>query len=287
MKIFPTRSPPPPIYAWHVPLSTVQLSTISASSDLTLTRIIPLIDGTSSVSQIAQLSDTDLNLTRKAISHLVYYGCVILLDIFQYSAIYAPTAEITSFVEDAHAQDEGLRYVTVGRYRRLTEQELDGSTQETWAWKPNETALDNARLVQLYASLKQGQTLKSWCLEHNVLLAGIDVRRFITFGVIKGFLYRVHKYALLDGAAQPADGMGLGGRGASEEPAFDPERVEQWRDSRRNSAGGSSGGPELPMTRYLNGMHCFDEICTDLRLSDKKVTERLKHTYKNVTFINR
>ena len=123
--------------------------------------------------------------------------------------------------------------------RRLTEQELDGSTQEKWAWKPNETALDNARLVQLYASLKQGQTLKNWCLEHNVLLAGIDVRRFITFGVIKGFLYRVHKYALLDGPAQPAaDGLGLVGRGISEEPGFDPERVEQWRNSRRNSAGG-------------------------------------------------
>jgi hypothetical protein len=34
-------------------------------------------------------------------------------------------------------------------------------------------------------------------------------------------------------------------------------------------------------------MHCFDEICTELRLSDKKVTERLKQTYKNVVFINR
>jgi len=29
------------------------------------------------------------------------------------------------------------------------------------------------------------------------MLAGIDVRRFISFGVIKGFLYRLHRYPIV------------------------------------------------------------------------------------------
>ena len=51
-------------------------------------------------------------------------------------------------------------------------------------------------LIRLYASLKQGLTLRNWCVENAANLNGIDVRRFITFGVIKGFLYRAQKYAI-------------------------------------------------------------------------------------------
>ena len=258
---------------------------LSNSSDLTLTRILPFIDGVTSVSQIAQMADTDINLTKKAIAHLLYYECVILLDIFQYSAIYAPTAEIGSFVEDTEAQDEAIRYIAVGRYRRLTEQEASqGTTGEQWGWKPDETTLDNVRLIQLYLSLKQGVTLKNWCLEHNTLLMGIDVRRFITFGIIKGFLYRVHKYALLDGTAVTNENNL---NKAGEEFTFDPERIEHWRvNSRRGSVAGSPGR-DLPLAKYLDGMHSFDQICTELQLGEKEVTDRMKDIYKNVTFIYR
>jgi nitrogen permease regulator 2 len=286
LKIFPSRPPPAPIYAWHVPLSTVQLSMLGNSSDLTLTRILPFIDGVHSVAQIAQLADTDINLTRKAVSHLLYYGCVILLDIFQFSAIYAPTAEIGSFVEDEEAQNEAIRYIAVGRYRRLTEQELflQGTTGEQWAWKSDETGLDNSRLIQLYFTLRQGLTLKNWCIEHKTLIAGIDIRRFITFGVIKGFLYRVHKYAVLDGTAVTNEANLLK---VADDFTFDPERIEHWRESggRHNISG--SQGKDLPLARYLDGMHCFDEICSELQLGEKEVTDRMKEIYKNVTFIYR
>ena len=110
LKLFPTRPPPAPVYAWHVPLSTVDLTSIASSSDLTLTRIIPHIDGIASVYQVSQLADTDLGLTRKAIQHLLYYGCVLLLDIFQFGAVYAPTAEMGTFIEDEEAQEEAVRY---------------------------------------------------------------------------------------------------------------------------------------------------------------------------------
>lgn len=46
--------------------------------------------------------------------------------------------------------------------------------------------------------------MRDWCLAHASSLAYIDVRRFITFGVIKGFLYRSHRYAIALRAADTA-----------------------------------------------------------------------------------
>lgn len=297
--MFPTLPPPAPIYAWHVPLSTVQLSTFTASSDLTLTRIIPYIDGVNSVAQIAELADTDLSLTRKAIQHLLYYGCVLLLDIFQFSAIYAPTAEIGAFVENEDAQAEAVRYVCMGTYRRLRETEPGGTNSDKWGFVAAEVGIDCAKLVALYTSLKQGQTLKLWCSEQNMLLNGIDVRRFITFGIIKGFLYRVHKYVVANNVGLAGEGAGrrdeiddLDTRGHADLRGYGEPKghldLRGHRDSRRGSIAGSSIGREtLPLARYLDGMHCFDEICTELRLSEKKVLEKMRAAYGDVQVIHR
>ena len=275
LKLFPARRPPPVIYGWHVPLSIVRLSSLtragaSDSWDLTLLRIIPHIDGVASVSRISQLADADLSLTRKAVAHLVYYGCVILLDIFQFSAVYAPTADFGAFVESTEMQAECLRYVMVPwAQQRLLNGVGDGnimayegagrkaedlssrkfyrnnhdygdnngsditlgssyrstttitsltrptskfpsaslnpssafSTVTSATSHPPSTEHMQYLLIRLYASLKQGLTLRNWCDENASSLEGIDVRRFITFGVIKGFLYRVQKYAIATGSA--------------------------------------------------------------------------------------
>jgi hypothetical protein len=248
-----------------------------------MNRILEFIDGVSSVAQIAQLADTDLSLTRKAIAHLLYYRCVLLLDIFQFSAIYAPTAEIGAFVEDEDMQEEAVRYVSIGHYRLYTDLELDGSSKEQWTmWKLRQESgvIDKATLIQLYTSLRQGLSLKNWCLEHNTDLKGIDVRRFITFGIIRGFLYRVHKYVIADGATLA---------GEQEQRRYH----EDWGyvadpDSRRPSRTTSEMGKEtLPLAKFLDGMHCFDEICTELQLSEKKVLEKIRGAYRNVQIIHR
>lgn len=279
LKIFPTRPPPAPIYSWHVPLSTVQLGTIANASDLTLSRIVPHIDGISSVAQIAQLADTDLVLTRKAIAHLLYYNCVILLDIYRYGAIYAATAEFGAFVEDENAQDEAIRYVSVGRYGKVPYED----SVERWAWRSDESGLDRTKLIELYSGLRQGLTLRNWCIEHEVLLLGVDVRRFITFGVIKGFLYRVHKYAIIDRSIPAADG----GHTRVDDLADNTTRVVNWRDNRRGSEP-ESPNADMALSKFLDGTHCFDEICTTLQMSEKKVVEMMRRTYKNsLIFIHR
>jgi hypothetical protein len=278
LKLFPTHLPPAPIFAWHVPLLTIDLSSFSStiSSDLTLTRILPYIDGARSVSHISQLADTDLSLTRKAVQHLVYYGCVILLDIFQFNAIYAPTAEIYEFITDPSLQEECARYVRIphislahgARHERKTLAARNVLAEDSGVDDDARDAADRYRiskehLVKLYTSLKQGVTLRSWVLENFELLTCVDVRRFITFGVIKGFLYRVHKYAI-------ATSSGFEGEKRGREGQVRPT------EEREGAGFGSEIGRELPLARYLDGLHSFDEICTELKMNEKIVLERMK-----------
>lgn len=299
LKLFPTHPPPAPVYAWHVPLLRIDLSSFSStiSSDLTLTRILPYINGTRSVSHISQLADTDLSLTRKAVQHLVYYGCVILLDIFQFGAIYAPTSEISDFIVDENIQAECAGYVRIPRMSLKpavrTGSEADGSRDESDEPLSRERSheeqdvdmeeegessddesdpyrVSKESLVRLYTSLKQGLTLRNWCLENFELLTRVDVRRLITFGVIKGYLYRVHKYAIVNSCLPGVNDETKRRKGGwVEGPGY--------ANGDGNGTGfGSDPGRELPLARYLDGVHSFDEICTELRMSEKDAMEKIK-----------
>ena len=251
IKLFPIYPPPPPISPHHVPLSTIRLDNKLTDDnwDLTMLLIIPYINGLNSVKQIALNADADYKLVCKAISHLLYYECVMILDIFGFGACYAPTAEMAGFVMDELAQEECGHYVLISNADLLTWNA--GSADQTMG----------SRLVELYCSLKQGQSLRNWCMEHTDIIRLIDIRRFITFGIVKGFLYRVHKYAI----AMPAKASnGLSTR------------------TRQNEAMRPTSG----MSRYLEGIHCFDEICTELMISEKDLLGRLKD-YGDVQIIQR
>lgn len=51
-----------------------------------------------------------------------------------------------------------------------------------------------ASLFYLYRSLSQNYTVKRWYSEHHKELQYIDVRRFISFGIVRGIIYRVRTY---------------------------------------------------------------------------------------------
>ncbi|MCJ1359774.1 MAG: Nitrogen permease regulator 2 [Icmadophila ericetorum] len=241
IKLFPTYPPPPPIYPHHVPLSTIGLDNKLTDDnwDLTMLLILPQVNGLNSVKQIALRADADYKLVCKAISQLLYYECVIILDIFGFGACYAPTAEMAGFVTDEVAQEECRRYVlTTANYLEVWNGGIDDR-------------IVGSRLVELYCSLKQGQSLRTWCMEHANVVRNIDVRRFITFGVIKGFLYRVHKYAfstLVKTSVGTASQM-------------------HHNEERR---------PALTISKYLDGTHSFDQVCTELMISEKELLGRLK-----------
>lgn len=115
IKIFPLKTPPnSSISIEDVPISTVNLKTIiDVNWDPTMLKIVPYIDGLNSISKIAKLSDSDVYLVLECIKHLVYYNCVILADIFQFSNIYAPTSLLRQFLIEPSLASECQSYVSL------------------------------------------------------------------------------------------------------------------------------------------------------------------------------
>lgn len=185
-----------------------------------------------------------------------------------------------------------------------------------WAWHPHATSLTRSRIVQLYTSLRPGLPLRNWCIENETLLSGVDVRRFITFGVIKGFLYRVHRWGYVNFATMKVNGVDDLVNGAQDDD--NAEKIARWDAQIRH--GGSSGNSvdgsitkngtlngdsmhgqgmelsrarlaeatrDLPLTRYLDGLHCFDEVCTELQMNEKVVLDRMRSAYGDLQIISR
>ncbi|KAG6814500.1 hypothetical protein H0H92_000025 [Tricholoma furcatifolium] len=176
LKIFPFYPNPPQVKDWMVPLALINITKrVEDNWDLTMVKVCKYIDGTNHVSRIAHLADCDIYLTRQAISHLLFYQVIMTIDIFQYSNMYTLSNSIQWLADEAHVRDECGPYVT----------------------KMGHPMPDWPKLLRLYSRMKPGKTILEWMDEHNVHNLGIDVRRFTSFGVIKGFLRRVHRYPIL------------------------------------------------------------------------------------------
>lgn len=427
VKLFPVYPAPPSVKAWQVPLFTVRYQAFMDENwDLTMQRVVPYINGVNSVRIISILADTDFSLTCRAIRHLLYYGCLLLLDIFSFSAIYAPTAQFSSTIaSDEDMQRECARYVNTFFAPQLANPPTTAPGQvpaAPWAgshsdvparrdssdtagvgggiaaaaagafgggpspfdpdelWPPvdsddtdttttnnnttddttatitttNTTStekphqvVDGVTIVELYASLKQGQSVKQWYAQHSRHLAHIDIRRFITFGIIKGFLYRVHKYAYDTGFPAPSkheqhshnhtnnhyycshlpgmtsglssrgpgtganspyassvgDGSGTGTATGAATPtggdnnnqqstSVQSRSMEDYRGEGEGEGDGEGEGEDdfiddKSLAKYLDGMHCFDQICTELEVSERELTARLKRYPGEVLIIHR
>ncbi|ETI25143.1 hypothetical protein G647_04515 [Cladophialophora carrionii CBS 160.54] len=305
IKLFPTLPNPASVKPWHVPLFTVRIETmVDENWDLTMLRIIPFVNGVNSVKRIAIMADADLKLTKKCVKHLLYYGCVLLLDIFSFNAIYAPTAEFANMIaKDTEMQKECARYVntafTPGPQEEAiidsaVERRTSGLTNvttlhddEIWPLTGKGDPIDGVTIVQLFANLRQGLTIREWYAQNANLLANIDLRRFVTFGVIKGFLYRVHRYAIHTPKAaavvDEGDGEDLQYRTLTRSMSSEHHLTEQSSSStkKKHHATGKTGktGSNLnaQIMQYLDGTHCFDEICTEIGFSEQDLVERLKH----------
>ncbi|KAI9761336.1 MAG: hypothetical protein M4579_001126 [Chaenotheca gracillima] len=219
IKLFPLYPPPPPVKSWHVPLSTVRLESLMDENwDLTMQKIVPFIDGINSVRRISEHADADYNLVKKCIEHLLYYRTLLLLPPHHFSAVFAPSSDLPLFLSSPSMQTECASYVSTS---------TDG------------TPILPSRLIALYASLRHGQSLKQWCIEQgrDGRLDGIDLRRFVTFGLIKGIIYRVHKWVVRGGSSTAAnpdrEDPYLNAKG--ERDATAAETIERHGISRRDS----------------------------------------------------
>ncbi|KAG9041289.1 Nitrogen permease regulator 2 [Tulasnella sp. UAMH 9824] len=204
LKIFPFYPNPPKVDDWQVPIALINLAKrVESNWDLTMAKVVPHINGINHVRKIADLADTDPNLTRRCMEHLLFYQCILMVDIFQYSNMYALKPAIQWLAEDASVQAECAPYVTQAGHDHLS-------------WP---------QLLRLYSQLKRGKTIHTWMEENDIASTGIDVRRFLSFGVIKGFLRRIHRYPILVSRDKDKSKKKRGGVGAQSRQ-LNPEELD-------------------------------------------------------------
>lgn len=104
-----------------------------------------------------------------------------MVDIFQYSNMYTLKPSVSQLAADETVMEECALYVTKRGYPHAP-------------WPV---------LLGLYAKLLPGTTVHQWIEANDVSRRGIDARRFVSFGIIKGFLRRVHRWPILVDKSSP------------------------------------------------------------------------------------
>ncbi|KAJ3249367.1 Nitrogen permease regulator 2 [Chytriomyces hyalinus] len=228
LKLLLPKAPPPRVFDWQVPVQVYSLTGGNEKYwDMTISRVLKYINGALSVKRIAEVADVELGLVRLAVQHLLYYKCVQMVDIFQFSNIYSlEIRRLMDYLDDGNVQSELIEIV-----------------------KKDVTmpSVSFTRLYTILCGMRKGVTVKEWAEEYDLMALNIDIRRLVVFGTLKGFLFRVHRYPVFC-------------EGDSGEPAFPGLMDTVAENGQQNVDYGK-------LINYLNGRHHFDEICTELEIS--------------------
>lgn len=182
LKLFPFYGNPPRVEDWDVPIALAPLMRLrdDVTWDLTMYKLVPFIDGTATVQKISKQADVDLYLTRECMQHLVFFGCCIMTDAFRFSNCYTLVG--------------GPALDALGDSEYPESQEMQEELEAYIEPAPDKLAIPISDLLILYTKFMSGLTVHDWMEQNQVHKLPIDVRRFISFGTIKGFLKRLHCY---------------------------------------------------------------------------------------------
>uniref|UniRef100_A0A023G1E1 Putative nitrogen permease regulator 2-like protein-like isoform 1 n=1 Tax=Amblyomma triste TaxID=251400 RepID=A0A023G1E1_AMBTT len=134
---------------------------------------------------------------------MLYYGIVQLIPLFLYSAVYATTPEIRTLATDTVVQKECISYVA-----------RQGRPRPTFR-----------SIFEMYCSFHHSNSVRDVCARTNPHSLGIDERKLVQYGVMKGLLRRLHKYPI---------------------------------DLKRS---GDNATKSKPVAKYFDGAHSYDDIC--------------------------
>ncbi|KNC85693.1 hypothetical protein SARC_02142 [Sphaeroforma arctica JP610] len=172
-----TLPEPPDVWDFYVPVMVRQAERqqIRDEWDGTLKRVYPHIDGKNHVADIAHKAAVDTVLVRKCIQHLVYYQICVLVDIFQYGNTYMVTPAINTLYNDGPLQAQCCVYV----------HDKDAAPPHI------------STIFSLYTRLSADKDVSTFCEENEQALVGVDVLRFIQFGMVFGILRCVRRWPVV------------------------------------------------------------------------------------------
>lgn len=224
LKITPTLDEPPAVHDYHVPIFTCTKEDIETVTwDLTIEQILTYINSFNHVKKIALESEVDISVVKVCIQHLVLYGFIKLISIFQYSNVYVPLPKLQELLTDSQLQQECLEYVAI-----------PGSDPSI------------SDVFRLYCDLEAGLNVRDLCTRTDLGNMGVDERMLIQYGLMRGLIRHLQRYPVL---VEPTCT-------SEDEPLELSPELEQLHEQ-----------------CFLDGSHCFDEICCALNISSQKLED--------------
>jgi hypothetical protein len=176
LKVIPEPPETVLVHDHDVPIFCIDNAEINSTPwDLTIKQIMPYIDGFNHILMIATQADVDVSLVQLCVQHLLHYGAIKLISVFQYSNVYMTTPSVSLLKDSPKLAAECLRFIT----------------------KQGRPQPSIREIFALYCALGPGVTVKDWCLRHEPQSLGINERMFIQFGLMKNLIVRLQKYPVL------------------------------------------------------------------------------------------
>ncbi|AET38538.1 nitrogen permease regulating protein NPR2 Ecym_3021 [Eremothecium cymbalariae DBVPG len=143
IKLFPLLAPPNSCFSVEdVPIAKLNLiDWVDVNWDPTMVKIVPYINGINSIAKISKYSDSDVGLVMECVKHLIYYDCVVLVDMFQFSNIYAPTSQLSEFLTDPSIARECQLYVISSEDSELHQLPFEGRPNANHSRNPTASTI--------------------------------------------------------------------------------------------------------------------------------------------------
>jgi hypothetical protein len=154
------------------------------------------VDGVNYVKKIALNADMEVELVKKALQHLIYYGCVVMVtDIFQMTNQYTVTKNIVHLYHNVAMQRACLDLI---RLPRAHPPATTTSSQDTNHHTAAPPPLTIGLVLRWYSALRPGYSLSAFVRDYGADLSAhhINVHAFIIFGLANHIIRRLHKYPL-------------------------------------------------------------------------------------------
>ncbi len=234
--------------------------------DLTLQRLLPLIDGTRTVGAIAHAARADLPVACHALGALRSSGWVEMVDVFAFANTYAPTPNLHSLPHNRELRDAAV-----------------AAAADPTGRKPSPTFADVFRFFAAFAPTADGG---GWRAVHDVCAAlprvasALDVRALVHFALLNKLLRRVHVVPLAASAAP------VGVTPASTSPR---ERTASADGAAHAPADGAALAlaPGGRYARLLDGSHTMATICSDLGVPPAVAEQRLLAEWPDCVWVSR
>jgi len=209
LKLFKEPLPPAPVDDWEVPVLLYDnMLLLNIPWELSMRHLIPHIDGRRSTKSIAREAEVDVDIVKKSIRVLIWYGIVAVTDAVRFSNVYQTTDRITDLLNPERGLDRlcQLMYMHPGPGTAVASSGDSGSggggdvesgvSQE----QEHQQQIAIARKIaveRVLMGLEPGLPLKDLILSllrEDFPLTIIDFNRLIAIAQHLGIIRRVHEY---------------------------------------------------------------------------------------------